>query len=421
MAQGHAVNATPQAPIPEFEEERVRDLMSFGIVDTLPEDEFDALTNLTSRICDVPISMINFISHDEQFTKSCTGMTIDITPRSQSICQYTILKDELFEIEDLSKDPRFQNMPYVKDEPYLRYYAGVPLETDNGYAIGSLCIMDYEPRNLTDQNIKDLKVIANEVMARLTLRKREKSLEKMNNFKNKLMKVVGHDIRSPLTGIMGAAEFLDEGDINEEELPEIAKIIQESATQIQNLINDLLDVELAEFGKLKEVQQPTDIREVMEEINRIFQFSARSKNISFSFSLENDIPDLKIDRQKYIRVLSNIITNAIKFTPRGGRVSVECRFQKNDQGENSGTLISTVRDTGIGMSDEQLNELFMVKDEGGRTGTENESSYGLGMLIVKKLCEICNASISVDSEVNRGATFRIQWPVELAVQDPEAV
>ena len=414
MAQEQAVPAAVQAPIPDFEEERVSDLMSYDIVDTLPEDEFDALTNLASRICDVPISMINFISFEDQFTKSCTGLTIDITPRSQSICQYTILQDELFEIEDLSKDDRFKHMPYVKGQPHLRYYAGVPLKSESGYAIGSLCIMDYESRSLSEENIKDLKVLADEVMARLRLRKREKSLEKMNNFKNKLMKVVGHDIRSPLTGILGAAEFLEEGDINEQDLSDLAQIIQESSSQIQNLINDLLDVELTEFGKLKQSTEPTDINDVIEEINRIFQFSTRSKNISFTCTLDQELPDVNIDRQKYIRVLSNIITNAIKFTPRGGEVSVECTFNSDESYENHGTLITTIRDTGIGMSDEQLEELFKIKDNGGRTGTENESSYGLGMLIVKKLCEVCNASISVNSKEGEGTTFVIKWPVAIA-------
>ncbi|NGP75685.1 GAF domain-containing sensor histidine kinase [Balneolaceae bacterium YR4-1] len=419
MAQGHAVPVTARAPIPEFEEERVSELMSYDIVNTLPEDEFDALTNLASRLCDLPISMINFISSENQFTKSCTGITIDITPRSQSICQYTILKDELFEIKDLSKDPRFQDMPYVKNEPKLRYYAGVPLLSDNGHAIGSLCIMDYQPRSLTEQNIKDLKLLASEVMARLKLRKREKSLEQMNSFKNKLIKVVGHDIRSPLTGIMGAGEFLEEADINKEELSEIAQIIQESAGQIQYLINDLLDVELAEFGKLKHEPEPTDISNVLEEIDRIFRFSAQSKNISLKCSFKEEIPDLQIDRKKCIRVLSNIITNAIKFTPRGGKVSISCRFKANKTAEESGIVMTMVKDNGIGMSEEQLNQLFKEKSDGGRSGTENESSYGLGMLIVKKLCEICGASISVESEVDKGTTFRIKWPVKIVVNDPE--
>lgn len=414
MAQEQAAYALGQAPIPENERERVKELKSYDIVDTLPEDEFDALTNLASRICNVPISLINFVSAEEQFTKSCTGLTVDITPRSQSICQYTILTDELFEINDLSEDSRFKQLPYVKGEPHLRYYAGVPLISDNGHAIGSLCVMDFEPRELTEQELEDLKVMANEVMARLKLRKREQSLEKMNSFKNKLMKVVSHDIRSPLTGIIGAAEFLEEGEMEEEDLPELAKIIQESAGQIQNLINDLLDTELAEFGKLSYEPEPTDINDIMEELNRTFRFSARSKNISLSYSFENSIPELSIDRNKFTRILSNILSNAIKFTPKGGAVTLRCRFEDEDCPDSSGTLVTTVSDTGIGMSEKQLEKLFSEKNGGGRPGTENESSYGLGMLIVDKLCEVCRAEINVDSEENEGTEFRIAWPAKRA-------
>lgn len=414
MAQEQAAYALGQAPIPENERERVKELKSYDIVDTLPEDEFDALTNLASRICNVPISLINFVSAEEQFTKSCTGLTVDITPRSQSICQYTILTDELFEINDLSEDSRFKQLPYVKGEPHLRYYAGVPLISDNGHAIGSLCVMDFEPRELTEQELEDLKVMANEVMARLKLRKREQSLEKMNSFKNKLMKVVSHDIRSPLTGIIGAAEFLEEGEMEEEDLPELAKIIQESAGQIQNLINDLLDTELAEFGKLSYEPEPTDINDIMEELNRTFRFSARSKNISLSYSFENSIPELSIDRNKFTRILSNILSNAIKFTPKGGAVTLRCRFEDEDGPDSSGTLVTTISDTGIGMSEKQLEKLFSEKNGGGRPGTENESSYGLGMLIVDKLCEVCRAEINVDSEENEGTEFRIAWPAKRA-------
>lgn len=91
-------------------------------------------------------------------------------------------------------------MPYVAGNPPQRYHAGVPLKSDNGYTIGSLSVMDYEPQKLTRQELKDLKVLDNEFIARLKLRKREKSLAEINCFKNKLMQVVSHNIQSPLTG-----------------------------------------------------------------------------------------------------------------------------------------------------------------------------------------------------------------------------
>ena len=398
-----------EAPIPENEEERVKELKSFDILNTLPEDEFDALTGLAARLCDVPIALINFIDTREQFTKSCVGISAEYTPREQSICQYTILTDELFEIQDLQKDDRFKNRSYVKDEPHLQYYAGVPLKSSAGYAIGSLCIMDYEPNKLTETQINDLRLLADEVMARLKLRKRENSLKKVNAYKDRLMRVVSHDIRSPLSGILGAAEFLDEAELDSHEKSELADLITESARQIQNIVNELLDAELVQFGKLKHNPDPNDISSIIKEITSLFKFMARNKRIELQYTMEGDIPDLLIDKHLYKRIISNLISNAIKFTPKGGEVAIECYYESD-----SGTLVTTVKDEGIGMSEDQLESLFSEKEEGGRPGTENESSYGLGMIIVKKLCDVCNAKIDVDSEVNKGTTFKVEIPAQQA-------
>ncbi|MGK7371753.1 MAG: sensor histidine kinase, partial [Candidatus Halalkalibacterium sp. M3_1C_030] len=108
------------------------------------------------------------------------------------------------------------------------------------------------------------------------------------------------------------------------------------------------------------------------------------------------------------------LSNCIKFTPKGGEVTIQCRFEDGHGPGDTGKLITTVRDTGIGMSQEQLDSLFSEKKEGGRPGTENESSYGLGMLIVDRLCEICNATIEVESKENKGTEFRVEWPVKRA-------
>ncbi len=397
------------ASIPESEKERIEELKSFNILNTLPEEEFDALTGLAARLCDVPISLINFIDTREQFTKSCVGISVERTPREQSICQYTILADEMFEINDLSEDKRFTNKSYVQGDPHLRYYAGVPLKSSGGYTIGSLCIMDYEPSKLTERQRKDLKVLADEVMARLKLRKRENRLEKINAYKDRLMRVVSHDIRSPLSGILGAAEFLNESDLEDQDKTELADLITESARQIQNIVNELLDAELVQFGKLKYNPDPHDISSIIKEITSLFKFMARNKKIELQSTIEEDIPDLLIDKHLYKRIISNLLSNAIKFTPKGGEVAIEGYYKSDSQ-----TLVTTVRDEGIGMSEDQLENLFREKEEGGRPGTENESSYGLGMVIVKKLCSVCDAKIEVESEVNRGTEFKVEIPAKAA-------
>lgn len=399
-------------PVPVQDKKRVEGLQSYDILYSVSENEFDALTGLASGICNVPVSLLNFIDKDQQFTKSCTGVSIGHLPRSKSVCQYTIMHDRLFEVTDLAKDPRFKYMPYVEGDPHFRYYAGIPLIADNGHAIGALCVLDYKPNKLTEQQEQDLRVLADEVVARLNLRKREKNLEELNHYKDRLMRVFSHDIRSPLTGIVGAAELLKESELEENEREELADIIMGCAKQIENMGGELLDAEMVQFGKIKHEPSPENISEIIDDLMNQFKFQAKNKDIHLHYKLENQIPKLNIDANIHKRILANLISNAIKFTQRNGEIKIRCQFKLNDCEPD--TLITIVEDNGIGMSDEQLENLFNEKEEGGRSGTENEQSYGLGMLIVKRLTEACNGCISADSEVDNGTSFRIEIPTTIA-------
>lgn len=401
-----------ELPIPDNDKKRIAELKTYNILDTVPEDEFDALTELAAGICDMPVSLINFIDSQRQFTKSCAGAAVDHMPRSKSMCQYTIMSDQIFEIPDLALDQRFQNMPYVKGEQQFRYYAGVPLIADNNQAIGALCVLDYKPRKLSAKQRIDLQTIAGEVMARLNLRKREKSLEQLNKFKDRLMRVVGHDIRSPLTGIVGAAEFLNESELSDEERTDLANIVTGSAGQIQNIVAEMLDAEMVQFGKVRYNPSQENITAIMEELVNQFRFTAKNKDIELTYSPENNIPTLSIDAHIYKRILANLISNALKFTHRGGRVRISTRFELNE--ESPDTLTTTVQDNGVGMSGEQLETLFEEKENGGRSGTENEKSYGLGMLIVDRLVSACKGNIEVSSEVDEGTTFKVEIPVVIS-------
>lgn len=398
-----------EPPIPEDEEERLKELHSFDILYTLPEEEFDALSRLACKTCEAPISFINLIDSDFQWTKSCVGATTNGNiPRSESICQYTIMSENIFTVEDLNVDKRFKDLSYVKGTPNYRFYAGAPLVTENRNCVGSLCVLDYEPRKLTESQLEDLQTLANEVMARLKLRRREKKLQKLNNFKDRLMKVVSHDIRNPLSGIVGAAECLQVEELDADEKLEMLEIISESAGQIQNIVSELLDNELVQFGDLKKHTVPYRVSDGLKEIMNLFKFSAKHKKIDLKLTIDRPIPTLKIDKQKYERIVANLLSNAIKFTPQDGLIKLECGYKEPTDSQN--VLITKVKDNGIGMTEEMQEKLFQEKNGIGRPGTDNETSYGLGMHIVKQFCEVCNADIRVNSTVNKGTTFTIKIP-----------
>ena len=201
--------STPQKT-QDIERERLKELKQYQILETAPEISFDEITQLAASITDAPKAMINLIYKDEQWSKSILGLSENLQrlPRSKSICQYTIHESTVFEIPDLLNDSRTKDLPYVKGGSQLRYYLGAPLRTPNGHTIGALCVLDYEPRKATEKEKKNIVVLANQVMAQLELRKKNLELNKHNQFQTDLMKILSHDMRSPLNGIIGIGELL---------------------------------------------------------------------------------------------------------------------------------------------------------------------------------------------------------------------
>ncbi|MBU1820112.1 MAG: PAS domain S-box protein, partial [Bacteroidetes bacterium] len=166
-----------QLPIPENEEERLKALKNYNILDTLPEEEFERLTKLVSMVCGTPISLITLLDEERQWFKSNVGLDVSQTPRTDSFCQYTIMGESLLEVKDTLEDERFVNNPLVTGPPKMRYYAGFPLIDPDGYALGALCIIDREPNELDANQQEVMALLAREVVSQIVARK-EKTLLK---------------------------------------------------------------------------------------------------------------------------------------------------------------------------------------------------------------------------------------------------
>lgn len=158
-------------PVPEHEQARLKALLRYDILDTPPDEHLDAITKIASYICNAPIALITFIENDRQWVKSRIGLEVEQTTREVSFCQHTIMGNTLFEINDTIEDERTSDNPYVLEDPNLRYYAGMPLLSSDGYSIGSLCVLDKVPRVLTDEQKEMLETLSREVMIHLELRK----------------------------------------------------------------------------------------------------------------------------------------------------------------------------------------------------------------------------------------------------------
>ncbi|MFI5159461.1 MAG: PAS domain S-box protein, partial [Sphingobacteriales bacterium] len=162
---------------PDNENKRLTALNSYNVLDTLPEKEYDAITRLASYICQVPIALISLIDEDRQWFKSKFGLDADETPRADAFCNYTILDDEILEVNNALEDDRFKDNRLVTGAPDIRFYAGAPLIDPQGQRLGSLCVIDRVPRKLTDEQKDALRTLADEVMSHLLLKKQKHELE----------------------------------------------------------------------------------------------------------------------------------------------------------------------------------------------------------------------------------------------------
>jgi GAF domain-containing protein len=163
-------------PVPQNEAKRIKVLWQYDILDTVPEEVFDELASLAGLICGAPISLISLVDENRQWFKSKIGLDLNETKRDVSLCAHAIMQNDLFIIPDATLDERFKDFPLVTEYPKIRFYAGTPLVTPDGHALGTLCVLDKVPRQLDDNQKQALRVLARHVMVQLELRRHSKEL-----------------------------------------------------------------------------------------------------------------------------------------------------------------------------------------------------------------------------------------------------
>jgi signal transduction histidine kinase len=406
------------ASMPLNEAERIAVLKKYAILDTEAEKQFDDLTQLASFICGAPISLVSLVDSDRQWFKSRTGLNVSETPRDIAFCAHAILEDEVFVVSDATKDERFYDNPLVLGDLALRFYAGAPLIDKSGHKLGSLCVIDHTPRELSAEQREALAKLSRAVVAQMELRLllmkqieseallKKNSMQMIHSAKmstlGEMASGVAHEINNPLAIIQGKVFVLRKMLASPEK--NMVKIIEElnridlTSNRIAKIVKGLLNFS-RETNELD--METVNLQNIINDILVLFEEKLRIKDIELRLKkVENvEFPGRSAELSQ---ALLNIINNA--YDAIGGSPDAWIEISAMTE---SDCIFIAVTDSGKGISpqvaDKMMQPFFSTKDLGNKTG--------LGLSISKGLIEGHKGELFYDSS-SPHTKFVIRLPVK---------
>ena len=391
------------ARIPNNEEERLKVLKKYSILDSLPEEEYDAITKIASSICDTPIALVSIIDEKRQWFKSNHGMETKETHRDLAFCAHSILNpNEIFEVEDATKDERFFDNPLTTDAPNVIFYAGAPLNTSEGYPLGTLCVIDNKPKKLNDTQKEALNLLANQVVRLFELRKgnaklksANKDIVKLNDRLNNFAFRLTHDLKSPINNINFLIDVLKEDHFElfkETQAENYFNLIADRISYMDNLINDILAYSKVTNKNI--VFNAFNIKGLIEGI--IKNIDIENKIDFIAENLDTDIFSSKIG---LLQVFQNLISNSKKFTDEE-KVIIKISFSEDTENYNF-----VYEDNGPGIPKKYWKKVFEMFETLHKNSNNNT---GVGLSTVKSNIERLGGSIALSNKIDnkKGVCFK---------------
>ncbi len=385
------------APLPPNEKQRLAALQNYKILDTEREDGFDDLTRIAAQICGTPMALVSLVDENRQWFKSEVGLGATETPRDLAFCAHAILQEKVFEVPDAHKDIRFHDNALVTGAPHLRFYAGAPLQTPEGHALGTLCVLDRVPRNLSDDQKAALEALARQAIAQMELRRALQDAERTARYRSRLMAVMGHDLKQPVNVIQMCLTLLAP-ELTSEEDVETLGFARAAIETLSGELDVLAQASRLDQDTVKIARVP--VQRLFDNLRQNWCLRAQRKGLDLRFVKSAAV--IETDEKLLGTILGNLLGNAVKYTDKGG-ILVGLR-------QRNGSLRIEIWDSGVGIPESKRDTIFESFSQ-----LDNEAEgLGLGLAIVRRTADLLGYEIQVQSRVGRGSCFSVTLNVSAA-------
>lgn len=423
-ADGPALSpdANPAAtyPTPLNEESRLQSLYSLNVLDTPREERFDRIVNLAQAVFGTQMVRLTFVDRDRTWYKACVGPEAAEGPRDTALCAHTIMNDDILVSLDLSQDPRFRNHPQVLAGPKLRFYAGAPIILADKMRVGTLCIFDTAPRDAFSEKERGFladfaEIVVHELRLHCQIADREERLVDTERqlavaraTKERFMSIVGHELKTPLSHIVGFGSILAHqhlGPLGNDHYLELAQSISRSAAHLEGLVDRVLNFTSAEANELRLSEETVGTDKILEMCIELTRIRSETKAMAVRLSVAEDAPAyIFVDDVQFTEAVVQVLDNAIAFSPEGEDVLLQVC------GAPDGALCLRILDRGPGIEEERLERVMRAFTQGNENCNREHEGIGLGLAVASAIMELHGGSVRIGNRSEGGTIVEMLLP-----------
>jgi signal transduction histidine kinase len=399
------------AAVPYNEAQRLRKLKTLGILDTPAEEHFDSITRVAASLLRAPIALLNFIDETREWCKSAWGMEPKSVKREESLCAQALLTNDFLVIPDATAEEEFRTHPQVVGERNVVFYVGAVLRASDGTALGTLCVIAHEPRNLSESERATLKTLAEHAVLHLEkrqvsaeLREMRRRLDEAAHHQEEFLAMLAHELRAPLAPIQTGIAILDRPEATDADRAWAREIVRRYVGQMGHIVDDLLSTSLATTGVMQLNPEPVAVTDLIENALELTNAAIVERGHTVSTSVAASLY-ASADSTQCTIVMANMIENAAIYTPANGQIHLSA------ESDDSNVFIR-VTDNGVGIAHEEIDAIFQLFKQGKRPLARSVGGLGLGLTLARKLAELHGGTLVARSEgIGRGSEFTLTLPL----------